>query len=105
MAEGVDTADAEGQGHGAWSIPLLQAGQRSHELAIYGGVGVAVAGQPRYAFHDPRRLAESLQVLAQAGEGRDHVEVVDAHEVALAGVEEDELALREGLEGPSESRR
>src|SRR6185369_3671727 len=53
---------------------------------------------------DPGRLAERVEILAEGRERMRHVEVVDVDEVAAPGVEEDELAEREELQGAAESR-
>src|SRR5207245_11351764 len=60
--------------------------------------------QAPHALAHPRRLAELFEILAHSRERTEHVEVVDADELAPAGVEEDELAEREQLQRSAELR-
>ena len=65
---------------------------------------IAVGREPGHALDGPRPLPQPLEVLAHADEGRHDVEVVDPNQLAPPGVEEDQLAQREQLEGAAEAR-
>ncbi len=104
MAERVETADAEADGDPGRRHRRVDGTEAPAEQPVERGVRITVGRQPRHALHDPGRLAEPVQVLAHVGERLHDVEVVDAHQLAAPGVEEDELPEREELEGAPEAR-
>src|SRR5574341_270620 len=104
VTECVEGPDAEAHRHPRGRRRPLERLEAPHEQPVNSSVPVAVGGEARHALDDPRAAAESLEVLANAVERADDVEVVDLHQLAPARVEEDELAKREELEGAREAR-
>src|SRR5207248_11727902 len=104
MAEHVQAARTETDGHARRPGGTRERTQRAREKSEQRGVGIALRRQPVHALDDPGPLAEALEVRADRREGIEDVEVVDAHEVGAARVEEDELAQREQLQRAAEAR-
>ncbi len=103
MTEQIHGARGEADGDPADAGRGLERPQRSHQEPEERLVRVPVGGEPDDALDRPGGAAEPFQLGAETHEGMEDVEVIDAHEVAPAGVEEDQLAQGEGLERAPEA--
>jgi hypothetical protein len=104
VAERLHTAESEHDGDTTGWDTELHALQRAEQQPVDGRVGIAIGRQPPHALGHPGGLTQPLQILADAGEGMDHIEVVDPDEIAAPGVEEHQLADGEQLQGAGEPR-
>jgi len=98
VAERLDVPHPEADRHPRRIPRTLEGTKTTDQEAEEGDVTVALRGQSRHTLDDPRRLRQPLQVLAHAVEGVGDVEVVDADQLAPAGVEKHELAERAELQ-------
>src|SRR5205807_10458558 len=104
VAERFDAPDAEAEGGAGGPPRCLDGAQAAHQEAVQGTVAVLLGGEPGHALDDPRRVPEPVEVVADPAERMHDVEVVDAEQVALAGIEEHEFPEREQLERAAEPR-
>ena len=104
VAEKVDGPKREAHRNPGRPPGALERPQVANEEPEQRRVRVAVGGKPGHTLDSPRPLPQPLEVLAQADEWRHDVEMIHPNELAPPGVEEDELAQGEQLEGTSESR-
>lgn len=104
VAEKVDGPKREAHGNPGRPPGAFERPKVANEEPEQRRVRIAIGGQPSHTLEGPRPLSQPLEVLAQADEWRHDVEVVHPDELAPPGVEEDQLAQGEQLEGASESR-
>jgi len=103
VAEHVQAADAEADGHACRRRGARERTQGAREQSVECRVRITLGGEPADALDDPRRLPETLKIHAHGGERLQHVEVVHAYQLAAPRVEEDELAEREELQRAAEA--
>src|SRR5262249_52065126 len=104
VTEHVETAHAEAHGDAGRRRSARAGAQCAREQSVECGGWIALGGQAADALHDPGRLPESLEIRAERREWLQHVEVIDAHQLAASRVEEHELAEREQLQRAAEAR-
>ncbi len=104
VAEQVDGSKREAHRNPGRPPGALERPKVANEEPEQRRVRIAIGRQPGHTLDGPRPLPQSLEVLAQADEWRHDVEMIHPNELAPPGVEEDQLAQGEQLEGTSESR-